>query len=115
MKRQNVLYDELSKLVDFLPKLNKEECFKLETIIKYEGYIKQELKECEKRKQYENLELDPDIDYIHMDGLSLEAREKLTLFKPKTLGEASRITNVHPADIDCLSFYVRFKHYKKNN
>ena len=113
MKRQNVSYEELSKLVDFLPSLSKEECFKLETIIKYEGYIKQELKECEKRKQYENLELDPNIDYMHMEGLSLEAREKLTLFKPKTLGEASRITNVHPADIDCLSFHVRFKQYKK--
>ncbi len=112
MKRQNVSYDALKKCVDYLPELSKDQTFKLETTIKYEGYIKQELKECEKRKQFENLELDENIDYLHIDGLSLEAREKLNLFKPKNLGEASRITNVHPADIDCLSFYVRHK-YKK--
>ena len=114
MKRQNVSYNELCKCIDYLPHLNQEQIFKLETQIKYEGYITQEIKECQRRKQYEDLELSSDIDYLHMDGLSLEAREKLNLFKPKTLGEASRITNVHPADIDCLSFHVRFAQYQKS-
>jgi tRNA uridine 5-carboxymethylaminomethyl modification enzyme len=53
-----------------------------------------------------------DLDYRHIDGLSLEAREKLALLKPKTLGEAARITNVHPSDIDVLSFYVRHRNTK---
>lgn len=113
MKRQGVSYQQLQKCVDYLPPFDQEMCFKIETQIKYEGYISQEKKECERRKQYESLELPDDIDYLHMDGLSLEAREKLNAFRPKTLGEAARITNVHPADIDCLSFHVRYRNYQE--
>ncbi|MFA6830376.1 MAG: FAD-dependent oxidoreductase, partial [Bacilli bacterium] len=117
IKRKNVTYAGLAKCVDFLPPLEDEQAFKLETEIRYEGYIQQERKECEKRKSYESLPLPDDLDYKNMDGLSLEAREKLDLFRPKTLGEASRITNVHPADIDCLSFHVRYRdfHSKKTD
>jgi tRNA uridine 5-carboxymethylaminomethyl modification enzyme len=111
MRRQNVKYKELSKCVDYLPVLDDEEQFKCETEIKYEGYIIAERKEAERRKSYESLLLPDNLDYKHMDGLSLEAREKLSLLKPKTLGEASRITNVHPSDIDVLSFYVRHKEH----
>lgn len=111
MKRQNASYTLLQKAYPVLPVLDEEQAYKLETEIKYEGYIKQEMKECERRKDYESLELPDNIDYKHMEGLSLEAREKLSLIRPKTLGEASRITNVHPADIDCLSFHVRYKKY----
>lgn len=115
MKRQNVSYRKLQAIHPSLPLLDEEQAYKLETEIKYEGYIKQEMKECERRKDYECLELPDDIDYKHMEGLSLEAREKLSLLRPKTLGEASRITNVHPADIDCLSFHVRHKRFKKES
>jgi tRNA uridine 5-carboxymethylaminomethyl modification enzyme len=113
MRRQNVTYAKLSECVDFLPVLDEEEAFKAEVEIKYEGYITAERKECERRKAYQNLELPADLDYKHMDGLSLEAREKLSLLRPKTLGDAALITNVHPSDIDVLSFYVRFKEKKK--
>jgi tRNA uridine 5-carboxymethylaminomethyl modification enzyme len=109
MRRQHVKYSLLRECVDFLPILDDEEQFKLETEIKYEGYIVAERKEVERRKAYEDLPLPNDLDYSKVVGISLEAREKLNLMKPKTLGEASRITNVHPADIDCLSFYVRYK------
>ena len=109
MRRQHVKYSLLRECVDFLPILDDEEQFKLETEIKYEGYIVAERKEVERRKAYEDLPLPNDFDYSKVVGISLEAREKLNLLKPKTLGEASRITNVHPADIDCLSFYVRYK------
>ena len=109
MRRQHVKYSLLRECVDFLPVLDDEEQFKLETEIKYEGYIVAERKEVERRKAYEDLPLPNDFDYSKVVGISLEAREKLNLMKPKTLGEASRITNVHPADIDCLSFYVRYK------
>lgn len=107
MKRQNVTYAGLRQCCPDLIELTKEEELKCETEIKYEGYIAAELKEAERRREYENLLLPLDIDYKHLDGLSLEAREKLSIIKPKTLGEASRITNVHPSDIDVLSFYVR--------
>ncbi len=109
MRRQNVTYEKLSQCVDFLPVLDEDERFKIETEIKFEGYIIAEKKECERRKAYQELVLPDDLDYKHMDGLSLEAREKLSILRPHTLGEASLITNVHPSDIDVLSFFVRFR------
>lgn len=110
LKRQNITYEKLSCADNSLVKLDKEEAFKCDVEVKYEGYIQAELKEVKRRNEYENLPLPSDIDYKHLDGLSLEAREKLALLKPKTLGEASRITNVHPSDIDVLSFFVRQKY-----
>lgn len=107
LRRQNVTYNGIASCVDFLPVLDDNDAFKCETEVKYEGYIIQERKDVERRKSYEELPLKEDLDYKNIDGLSLEAREKLSLLKPKTLGEASRITNVHPSDIDVLSFYVR--------
>ncbi len=112
LRRQNVTYKGLYDCVDFLPPLDELESFKCETEVKYEGYIIQERKEAERRKSYEELPLPTDLDYLHIDGLSLEAREKLNLLKPSTLGQASRITNVHPSDIDVLSFYVRHRNYR---
>ena len=109
LRRQGAKYDEIRKAVDFLPELDEEEAFKCETEVKYEGYINAERKEAERREHYQDLVLPDDLDYKNMQGLSLEAREKLTLYKPKTLGEAMMITNVHPSDIDVLSFYVRHK------
>ena len=95
------------------PDVNKaadaEEQFKLETDVKYEGYIKAQIRLANIRKEMEGLTLPDDLDYLQMDGLSLESREKLDRLRPKTLGEASRIQNVHPSDIDVLSFYVRHK------
>ncbi len=113
LKRQNVTYQGLYECVPTLPQLDEMEQFKCETEVKYEGYIAAQRKEAERRKEYEELPLPEGIDYLHMDGLSLEAREKLHLLRPKTLGQASRITNVHPSDIDVLSFYVRHK-YKQD-
>lgn len=112
LRRQNVTYEGIRNCVPSLPKLDENEAFKCETEVKYEGYILQERKEVERRKSYEELPLPSDLDYKHIDGLSLEAREKLALLKPKTLGEAGRITNVHPSDIDVLSFYVRHRNSK---
>jgi tRNA uridine 5-carboxymethylaminomethyl modification enzyme len=112
LRRQNVTYQGLYDCVNFLPELDELEAFKCETEVKYEGYIIQERKEAERRKSYEELPLPDDLDYLHIDGLSLEAREKLHLLRPATLGQASRITNVHPSDIDVLSFYVRHRSSK---
>lgn len=107
LKRQKVLYSGIFESVEGLPMLSEEEAYKLETDVKYEGYIRAQLKAARQRKEMESLLLPEDIDYLHMDGLSLESREKLHQLRPRTLGEASRIQNVHPSDIDVLSFHVR--------
>ena len=112
LRRQNVTYNGLKENCPLLPELDEMEAFKCETMVKYEGYILQERKEAERRKSYENLPLPEDLDYRHIDGISLEAREKLALIRPSTLGQAGRITNVHPSDIDVLSFYVRHRNSK---
>ena len=110
LRRQNTSYESIRQCYpDLLLSLNEEQRFKCETEVRYEGYIIAQRKEAERRKSYEDLPLPDDLDYLHMEGLSLEAREKLHLIRPKTLGEASRITNVHPSDIDVLSFHVRYR------
>lgn len=114
IRRQDTSYKKLQEVYPTLPYLNDEEVIKLETEIRYEGYIIAERKEAERRKQHEDIIIPDDIDYLNMTGLSLEAREKLNLKRPKTLGEASMITNVHPSDIDVLSFYIRKRYYKNS-
>ncbi len=106
LKRSGVSYSKLSDIYG-LTKLSSVESLKLETAVKYEGYIALERKNADRMREYEDLVLPEDLDYLHMDGLSLEAREKLDRIRPKTIGEARRIVNVHPSDIDVLSFYVR--------
>ncbi len=95
----------LEKLKEFLPmdfsSLSSQELFQLETEIKYQGYIDKELKEAERFRKLEELKL-PDFDYLNMSGLALEARQKLNMIKPRTIGQASRISGVNPADIACL-------------
>ena len=113
IKRQNTSYKCLKNIVSSLPDLTDEEMFKLETEIRYEGYIVAEKKEAERRKKQQDLPIPDDIDYSSLTGISLEAIEKLSLKRPKTLFEASMINNVHPCDIDVLSFYIR-KRYKKD-
>ena len=109
LRRQKVTYAGLADALGDLPYLDAEEQFKIETDVKYEGYIKAQIRLANIRKEMEGLTLPDDLDYLRMEGLSLESREKLDRLRPKTLGEASRIQNVHPSDIDVLSFYVRHK------
>lgn len=78
--------------------------------IKYDGYIKQEKELIEKQHKTENLKL-PDIDYNTIQGLRLEARQKLNKFTPQTLGQAKRIDGVSPADINVLLVYLKLKNY----
>lgn len=107
LKRPKVTYEALQECEPRLPKLSSDLGSKIETNVKYKGYIDLEEKEIEKTKSMESLYLPQDVDYSKVEGLSLEAREKLNKIKPKTIGEAMRITNVHPADIDRLLFLIR--------
>jgi len=77
--------------------------------IKYEGYIKRELHEVERQKKLEERLLPPDIDYSKICGLRLEAREKLAHIRPLSIGQASRISGVNPADVSVLLIYLSQK------
>ena len=107
LKRQPVLYSECTKCDDRLPVISEELTEKMEIYVKYKGYIKIQIKEANKLKSYEDYPIPDGLDYLNMDGLSLEAREKMNKIKPKTIGVASRITNVHPADINVLLLHIK--------
>ncbi len=78
----------------------------MENQIKYEGYIKLQVAQVEKFKKLEQKILPNDLDYSEFKGLSLEARQKLNKFKPNSIGQASRISGVSPADISVLLIYL---------
>ena len=78
----------------------------IETEIKYDGYIRRHLKEIEKLEKNENLRIDKNINFNEFRGLSLEARQKLSVVRPETFGQASRISGVSPADISTLMVYL---------
>ena len=80
--------------------------------VKYEGYIKRGLEQIEKAKALEDKKLPADIDYEKIDGLRLEARQKLNKIRPENLGQAGRISGVNPADIAVLMVYLSLKHKK---
>ena len=82
--------------------------------IKYEGYISRQLKQVEQYKKLENKKIDEEIDYDDVPSLRNEARQKLKLCKPISIGQASRISGVTPADISVLLVYIEQYNYKKN-
>lgn len=73
----------------------------------YKGYLERDLRQIEKMRDWENIRIPEGIDYSHASGLRLEARQKLEKFKPQTVGQASRISGVSPADIGVLLVYVK--------
>ena len=83
--------------------------------IKYDGYIKRQLKQVEQYKKMEKKLIPADIDYDDVSSLRLEARQKLKKFQPINVGQASRISGVSPADISVLLVYLEHLRYHKNN
>ena len=73
----------------------------------YKGYLERDLRQIEKMRDWENIRIPEGIDYSHASGLRLEARQKLEKFTPQTVGQASRISGVSPADIGVLLVYVK--------
>ena len=78
----------------------------VEIQVKYEGYIDKEREVADKLKRLEDVKLSPDFDYNALHSLTIEARQKLTKHKPQTLGQASRISGVSPADISVLAVFL---------
>ena len=106
LKRTELNYKTLGEIDIKRPQLTKEEQEEAEIQIKYEGYIKLQMSQVEKFKKLEKKILSQDIDYEKIHGLSLEARQKLNRFKPNSIGQASRISGVSPADISVLLIYI---------
>jgi len=86
--------------------LNTEEVEETEILIKYEGYIQKEQDVANKILRLEHIELHSNFDYTSLQGLSSEARQKLTAVKPKNIGQASRISGISPSDISVLMVYL---------
>lgn len=106
LKRSNVNAKNLMDYFDDLKQFNLRNLEEIETQIKYEGYLSKESTIIENNKKLENKLLPKDINYLKIDGLRLEARQKLDKIKPQNLGQASRISGVSPADITVLLVYL---------
>ena len=106
IKRTELSYEILKPIDPDRPELTKQESQEVGIQIKYEGYIKLEEGQVEKFKKLEDKKLPEDIDYSKIDGLRLEARQKLDKIKPTSVGQASRISGVSPADISVLLIYL---------
>lgn len=103
---------KLSSLLDFLPQLvnldlDEFEIEEVEIMVKYDGYIVKQEKDAANMRKLEELKLDQNTDYLHLDGLALEARAKLNAIKPTTIGQASRISGVNPSDVAILIMHVK--------
>ena len=106
LRRPEVTIDELIKYVE-LPSLNEEEKEQLEIMVKYEGYIEKAKKDAQKLNKLEEVKIPAGMNYLKMDGLRLEARQKFDKIQPRTIGQASRISGVNPSDISVLLLHIK--------
>ena len=109
LKRPQITYADLAPFDPTRPKLFKEVYEQAEIRIKYEGYIKLQQEQVEKTRKLESRLLPEDIDYSAIRGLRLEAAEKLSKVRPRSVGQASRISGVNPADISVLLIWLEQK------
>ena len=106
LKRPQLHYAELAPFDPERPDLPADVAEQVEISVKYEGYIQRQQKQVEDFRKMESHKLPPDLDFNAIQGLRLEAREKLSAIRPLDLGQASRISGVSPADIAALMVYL---------
>ena len=107
LRRPAISYDDLAEIDDeSRPELGSNEKTEVEVMLKYDGYIRKQISEVEKMRNLESKKLSDSLDYNSIRGLRLEARQKLTSVRPLTVGQASRISGVSPADINVLLIYL---------
>ena len=114
LKRTELTYENLAPIDDERPNLTKMEKEEVKIQVKYEGYINLQLAQVEKASKLEGKELSQDIEYSEIKGLRLEARQKLDRFKPISVGQASRISGVSPADISVLLIFLEQQKKSQN-
>ena len=107
LKRKNICYTDLLELCPDLPPLSDEAREQIEIDAHYGGYIEKQNEHIRRFENQENMLLPPDFDYESINGLRLEARQKLTAMRPANLGQASRISGVSPADIAVLMIKLK--------
>ena len=113
LKRTELSYEKLAPIDEERPELSKQEAEEVEIQIKYEGYIKLQEEQVKKFKNLEEKLLPKEIDYEEIRGISLEGRQKLNRIKPHSIGQASRISGVSPADISVLLVFLKQMKGKK--
>lgn len=106
LKRTELSYKKLAEIDKERPNLSKAEEQEVEIQIKYEGYIKMQEEQVKKFKKLEDKHLSDEIDYNTIKGLRIEAQQKLNKVKPQSIGQASRISGVSPADVSVLLIYL---------
>ena len=109
IRRPQIKYDDTAAYDIDRPKLSREQRERVETEIKYEGYIRHQLDEVNRQHKAETSRLPDDIDYSEIRGLRLEAAQKLAKVRPQTIGQAARISGVNPADISVLMIWLQTK------
>ena len=107
IKRPQLDYESLADFDKDRPDLPKDVFEQVEIEIKYEGYIRRQLAQAQEMRRLEAKKLDENTDYTTITGLRMEAQEKLNKVKPKSIGQASRISGVSPADISVLMIYLK--------
>ena len=113
LKRAEITYASLEAIDKDRPVLKEQVKEEVEIQVKYDGYIKMQENQVEKFKKMEKKILPDDLNYEEIKGISLEARQKLNKHKPHSIGQASRISGVSPADISVLLVFLQTK--KKDN
>ena len=106
LRRPQVRYENLRRFDPDFPGLPPETAEQVEISVKYEGYIQRQLQEVEELRRMERRALPPETDYAAIQGLRLEAREKLNHLRPMNLGQAARISGVSPADVAALMIWL---------
>ncbi len=114
LRRPEMKYEYLESIDPERPALPSEVTEQVEIDIKYDGYIKRQLKQVEQFKRLEAKKIPGDLNYDEIQSLRIEAVQKLKLCKPISIGQASRISGVSPADISVLLVYLEQKKYQKN-
>ena len=109
IKRPNVDLIILANYLDFLQKYDNEVLNEVQIQVKYEGYLKKQEKEAKEQNRLESHKIPKDINYDEVPHLAIEARQKLKEINPTTIGQASRISGVNPADISVLMVYLKLR------
>lgn len=109
IKRNNITIFEIKNYFNLFNNISDEVLNYVNVEVKYEGYIKRENETIEKNKKLENISLPQDLDYSSLNGLRLEARQKLNKIRPLTIGQAKRIDGVSPADINVIMIYLKMR------
>ena len=113
IRRPELNYDMLAPIDPDRPELPDDVREQVNINIKYEGYIRRQIKQVKQFKKLENKKLPKNLDYDQVSGLRMEAQQKLNLYQPVSIGQASRISGVSPADISVLLVYLEQLHYKE--